>query len=140
MNQRLPKIKTGYKVVFREIREGKACLLSAICYKRYYRSNAIIKYPIGEPAYPAEGCGPLAVFKSKKDAKRWQGYLSEPHTEIWECEYEPSYASYLRDGPLCNQNLSNYDEGKTKALHIRLLPWGSALAKWVKLIRKVEEE
>jgi hypothetical protein len=62
-----------------------------------YRSHiSFVVYPKGEAAFPRKGCGPLAVFKTRRDARRFKIlgekivkclYIQSKHALLWEHAY-----------------------------------------------------
>ena len=67
-------IMKGYKVVYEELKR----------YFSVWTYHGEIEYKIGEKTVPLDKCGPLAVFDTYKNAKKF-GY-----SNVFECEYELS--------------------------------------------------
>jgi hypothetical protein len=86
-----------------------------------------VYYKIGETTGPKKGFGPLCVFETLKDAKKFYKSVGRVSHTLYECEYKPSRCKtvwYVYYG---------------KRVHNQgLLYKGTKLAKSVKLIRKVK--
>lgn len=101
----------GYKVV------RKRTLQSAT------RNIGSIKYKTNDWVYPEKDCGPLCVFKDKKNAINFMGESFGDFYSIYECLYEPSKEKYVYYKKIIQGGLS-------------ILPTGTALANRVKLTKK----
>jgi len=77
----------GYKIVFNKKADGQLTYIS------FSRGMSCVTYPVGKPAVPKPGCGPLAVFSSLDAACHFLGVgevnLAQIYS-IWLCEYTPS--------------------------------------------------
>jgi len=107
----------GYKIVRPYSRE------STLMFRSLTQNgfNAVM-YPVGEKAFPHEGCGPLAVFDELAHVylylqifRVWGGYA------IWKCDYTPAQGNYL-----WNKYETKYN-----------LPLGTVLASSVTLLEPI---
>ena len=88
-----------------------------------------IRYFKTKPTVPAEGCGPLCVFRTRKDAAAFRGGV--PDLRIFECQYRPS----SKRSVWCRASSDLFHE-RTPLCD---LPPGKALAEWVQLGKEVRE-
>jgi hypothetical protein len=105
----------GYKVVFVDKR-GRLVSCS-------FLNNAVV-YKIGKTTKPSKGGGPLCVFETLEQARRFK-YIDNPTWRIYACEYEPSEEKkiWLSDGYTTN--------------YLDALPEGTKLASSVKLTERM---
>lgn len=73
-------MKKGYKVVYNNISIGK--LTSAVV-----GGTGMCIYELNEITKRLEFCGPLAVFKNLKSAKKFRLFANH---KIFKCDYKPS--------------------------------------------------
>lgn len=98
-----------------------------ICAKEFsklYPCNMLTSYPeykMGKITKPKKGNGPLAVFKSRKDAREFK--CDTLGWKIFRCKYVPSKRRNLMI------------RGKI-ATHLDCLPYGTVLAEEVMLLEK----
>ena len=102
-------MKKGYKVV------RKRTLLSYII----NGIGDVLRYKVNKWIKPRKGCGPICIFNTIEDAKKFK---RDNHT-IYECLYERSPEHRVYNG----------NEGES----IFHLPRGTILATKVKLLRRI---
>ena len=129
------KIVKAYKVI--ERLNGK--LLS------YLNGPARIEYKPNEWVTPLEGCGPLIVFKTVKNAKEFlyphpnktmHDFLMEISlAEIWECEAQVWSKKLPRDER--GKTIALWSNNLSKRFLMSALSRGVFLCEAVKLIKRV---
>lgn len=89
-----------------------------------------IKYEIGKVSYPKKSNGPLAVFKTRKNAREFRNCIDcgSTETKIFRCKYLPSERKYLK--------IDNYFSCGLIFTKLETLPKGTVLAEAVMLLER----
>ena len=108
--------RTGWKVV-RVRPNGRFSLYM-------FSGESRVQYRVRQWATPRAGDGPLCVFDNLTDAQRWAD-VSEG--TLYECRYEPSRGT----------KIWGRVEGYRTTTALATMPDGTALARRVKLVRRL---